>query len=857
AWREMKDQGINPYRNLKSLRFGTNHDRVVMAVLKGEVDAGTVRTDIIERMSEEGIIHLKDIKVINEQKVKDFPFLLSTRLYPEWPFARLRHVPEELSEKVAIALLSMPPHSIAAIASESAGWTIPLDYHPVHELMKELRVGPYKDFGKVTLKSFVIQYWYLIVVTFGIIFTLTAFVIIIMRLNRRLMESKLKVQHAMEGLEILVKDRTAELENKNRELTLEIEKRKQSELMLRESEEKFRSLVEQSLTGVYIIQDGSFIYANPEMARIFGYETEEIINKKTPHDLTAEDFHSTVKENIRRRLEGEIKAVHYTFKGKRKDGSLIDVEVAGSVTEIAGKPAIIGTIRDITEHVQIEKEREAQRRFLQSVLDNIPDQIMVIRPDFRIELINSSLKKEMGADTFCYKVSHGRDVPCDGEEHPCPLKEVMDKKKEIRIVHEHKQVDGSKIVVEIMASPIFNEKGEIVYILETSRDITERVRLEEEHRRLMEKLYLEEKEQSIITLTGGIAHDFNNMLTAVSGSAELLRLKAKKEDLSYIDNIIKSSERMAGLVRQMLAYSGQGIYQPSNINLNESIRNAIEMTHKGKYLKIQVNLNLEDKLWLVFADRQQMDQLMINIILNAFEAMEETGGTLSIRTSNIKITEKRECYPLKQYLSEGKYVEIRVSDSGPGIPEAFHKKIFDPFFTTKFMGRGLGLPAVAGIVKSHNGCLSLESEEGKGTTFTIYLPRAVEPEITKKPVIKSPGNGILIVDDEETILNLIKETLSGAGFNIYTATDGFKALDKFKEAKDQIKVAIIDIEMPGMDGKRLISELRDISKNLNIIVSSGYDEEMALSGIEPRPDGFIQKPYRLSILLSKVKEFIP
>ncbi|MFN3396816.1 MAG: PhnD/SsuA/transferrin family substrate-binding protein, partial [Thermodesulfovibrionales bacterium] len=228
AWREMKDQGINPLNDLK-LRFGNTHDNVVMAVLKKEVDAGTVRTDIIERMAERGIINLKDIKVINEQKVDGFPFLLSTRLYPEWPFARLRHVPEELSEKVAIALLSMPPHSIAAIASESAGWTIPLDYYPVHELMKELKVGPYRDYGKVTLNSFVRQYWYLILITLGIIATLTVFVITIMRLNRKLMESRLRIQHAMEGLEVLVKDRTKELEDKNRELLMEIEKRKRTE----------------------------------------------------------------------------------------------------------------------------------------------------------------------------------------------------------------------------------------------------------------------------------------------------------------------------------------------------------------------------------------------------------------------------------------------------------------------------------------------------------------------------------------------------------------------------------------------------------------------------------------------------
>ncbi len=849
AWREMKDKGINP-SDLKELRFGMTHDRVVLAVLNREVDAGTVRTDILEKMAEAGKIDIRDIKVINEKKVEGFPFLLSTRLYPEWPFARLRHVPEELSERVAIALLSMPLDSLAARISESSGWTTPLDYHPVHELMKELRVGPYRDYGKVTFGAFVKQYWYLIILTLLIIGILTCLLIIIARLNRRLNESKLRIQHAMEGLEILVKERTADLERKNKELLLEIEKRKGSEERLRESEEKFKSLVERSLTGVYIIQDGRFIYVNPEMANIFGYEPGEIINKKTPYDLTAEEYHPIVKENIRKRLDGETETVHYTFKGLKKDGSIIDVEVSGTVALMGGRPAIIGTIRDITEQIKRDEEREAARRFLQLVLDAISDQIMVIRPDYRIELINAPLKKVTKKDTYCYSISHGRDLPCEGSEHPCPLREVMDKRKDVRTVHKHLSSDGSEMIVEITASPVFDEKGEIIYVVEASRDITERVRLEEEHRMLMERLYLEEKEESIVTLTGGIAHDFNNMLMAVLGSAELLKMRAEKESLPYIENIISSAEKMADLVRQMLAYAGQGVYQPSNINLNASVMDALNMTHKGRYRDIQVELDLDKGLWPVYADRSQMQQMMVNLILNAFEAMGEKGGILSIKTSNVRIDTVQEC-KLNHYLSEGEYVEIRVSDTGPGIPQGLHKRVFEPFFTTKFMGRGLGLPAVAGIVKSHDGCIALESEEGKGTTIIIYLPRALEKEVIKRAG-EATVRGIFVVDDDTTILGLLEETLSGAGYRVFTASDGLKAIDMFKEIKDITDLAVIDIEMPGMDGRRLIAELRSLSEGLKIIVSSGYDRDTALSGIDPEPDAFIQKPYRLSILLNEV-----
>jgi two-component system cell cycle sensor histidine kinase/response regulator CckA len=340
------------------------------------------------------------------------------------------------------------------------------------------------------------------------------------------------------------------------------------------------------------------------------------------------------------------------------------------------------------------------------------------------------------------------------------------------------------------------------------------------------------------------------------GSAELLRLKAGKEDLPYIDNIIKSSERMAELVSHLLAFTGQTIQQPKNINVNDSIMAGLNMAQKGRFQDTTVRLDLYDDLWPVFADATLIQQMMINLIINAFEAIEGRDGSVSIKTSNIDIKSPIECSPLNQVLPEGEYIKIEVSDTGHGIPKEVQRRVFEPFFTTRFLGRGLGLAAVAGIVKSHNGCISLESEEGKGTTFTIYLPRSKESEIERKTrrAGEKKGRGILVVDDEETILNLIRETLSGRGYEVYCSKDGIEALETFRKNGDKIGLAILDIEMPGMDGRKLISELRSLSEDIKIIVSSGYDEETALMGVKPAPEGFIQKPYRLSVLLEKVKE---
>lgn len=282
-----------------------------------------------------------------------------------------------------------------------------------------------------------------------------------------------------------------------------------------------------------------------------------------------------VKENIRKPLSGEAKTINYQFKGKKRDGSLIDVEVLGAVTPLKGKPAIIGTIMDITEQVRREKEKESLMGFLQSVLNSIQDHIMVIRPDYRVELMNASLGEIAKKGDFCYTISHGRETPCKGIEHPCPLKEILDKKRPVRVVHKHIKPDGSEMVVEIMA----------------------------------------DKEKSLITLAVGIAHDFNNKLMGVLGYAELLKIKAGDECIPYIEKIISSSEKMAILVRQMLTYTGQGTYQPSDIDLNESIVDALNMTYKGSYKNIKVDLDLEKDLWPVFADKAQIEQMMINLLL--------------------------------------------------------------------------------------------------------------------------------------------------------------------------------------------------------------------------------------------------
>ena len=506
---------------------------------------------------------------------------------------------------------------------------------------------------------------------------------------------------------------------------------------LRQSEARFRSLVEQALVGIYIVRDGAFMYVNPKLAEIFGYTPDELVFAKSITDVIAPESRALVEENIRKRLAGELNSIHYTFKGLRKDGSRNNVEVYGTRTEVDGKPVVIGTL-----------------------LDN-----------------------------------------------------------------------------------------------------TEKLRLEEVQRKLRERFFQQQKEQAINTLAGGIAHDFNNILMGVLGSAELLKMAlvplSKERELA--DTIIDSSRRMAYLTRQLLDYAKQGVYEQKVLPLNDVVREAIAVTDTDAATKPDVVMDLSSELWPVFADHDQIRQVLMNLVVNAYEAMEKAGGRLTVRTENIANKDAWEC-SLNHRHPAGDYVSLCVSDTGPGIPEEIQNTIFEPFFTTKFMGRGLGLAAAAGIVQNHNGCISVKSAPGTGSAFYIFFPRYKEARIPKQPaelIRKTPqGNMVLVVDDDAQILRLMNLMLSQMGFEPVTAESGPEALAVFMDRKDEIRLAIIDIHMPGMGGNQLFQELKLLKPGLKVLISSGYDEQTALQGIGPAAEGYLQKPYWFGTLKEKLDEIL-
>ncbi|MDP1603610.1 MAG: response regulator, partial [Legionella sp.] len=317
--------------------------------------------------------------------------------------------------------------------------------------------------------------------------------------------------------------------------------------------------------------------------------------------------------------------------------------------------------------------------------------------------------------------------------------------------------------------------------------------------------------------------------------------------------------RMAHLTRQLLAYSRQGAYERTVLSFNDAISEAIALTHKGPASAIEAKLHLQQDLWPVFADPGQLGQLLASLLTNAFEAMEAGAGRLTVLTENIRGKAAWECR-LKHHHQGGDYVHLRLTDTGHGIPAEIQPRVFEPFFTTKFMGRGLGLASALGIVQNHGGCISAESAPGQGATFDVYLPRHAatpgDPEPREQPKARA-ARKILVVDDEETVLALLQSLLTALGYEPIPAESGAQALALFTPQRKNIALAILDIQMEGMDGKQLARELKTIEPGIKVLISSGYDEQTALSGLEHQHyDGFIHKPFWLNDLKAKLQTLL-
>lgn len=398
------------------------------------------------------------------------------------------------------------------------------------------------------------------------------------------------------------------------------------------------------------------------------------------------------------------------------------------------------------------------------------------------------------------------------------------------------------------------------HLLVIGRDITEEKRLAEEKQRIEDQMLHAQKLESMGVLAGGIAHDFNNILTAIIGNAELalMHLNPESPVIENLQRIEKAAGRASDLAKQMLAYSGKGRFVIESIDMNRLVEEMLTMLSVSISKKVKITLNLHRPLATVEADATQVRQVIMNLVINASEAIGESEGGITITSGSMMCDRDylRDVW-FDENLSDGRYVFLEITDTGCGMDKQTLAKIFDPFFTTKFTGRGLGMAAVLGIVRGHKGAIKVYSEPGAGTSFKMLLPASTKPEeisTIERSRESWQGSGtVMLVDDEETILTIGSEMLQELGFQVVTATDGRQALEIFRSRAD-ISFVILDLTMPLLDGEQTFLELRRIRPDIKVIMSSGYNEQALSQKFAGKGlAGFIQKPYRLSMLKEEIR----
>jgi two-component system cell cycle sensor histidine kinase/response regulator CckA len=553
--------------------------------------------------------------------------------------------------------------------------------------------------------------------------------------NVELQESKKELQQTHDELELRIEERTADLRKVNEQLEREVEEHRKTGQALRESEERYRNIFEQSRDPIYITtREGWFVDVNRSFMDLFGYRREEI------GDLNAIDAYSDPKDRL-------------TFqRAVERDGAVIDFEL--------------------------------------------------------------KLRKK------------------NGEEIDCLLTTTVRKSNDENIL-------GYQGII---------------------RDITEHKQTEEQRKRLETQLQYAQRMEALGTLAGGIAHNFNNLLMGILGNTSLMLLDTERESPEYekLRKIEKLIDSGSMLTKQLLGYAREGRYEVEPIDINQVVKETSDtfaMTKKN----IAVHQELNELLYVVKADQSQIEQVLWNLYINAADAMP-TGGDLFLRTRNVTDKEMPDKQPYK--ITPGNYVLLTVMDTGTGMDRKTKEHIFEPFFTTKGLskGTGLGLASAYGMVKAHGGYIDVESKEGKGTTFNIYLPASQErfPKKEVRPEKIEEGKEILLlVDDEAIVLEVGQKMLEIMGYTVYTAGGGKEAMEIFKARHNTIDMVILDMIMPDMGGGETYDKLKQINPNVKVLLSSGYSIHSQASEILKRGcDGFIQKPFELPDLSRKLRDIL-
>lgn len=642
------------------------------------------------------------------------------------------------------------------------------------------------------------------------------------------------------------------------DLLHEINERKSTEKALKDSEERFRNLAEESPNMIFINVKGRIVYANNKCVEIMEYKRPEFYSPDFSFfKLIAPESRDKINENFKKHLNGEdIAPYEYTLV--TKSGKTIEALITTKLFKYGGEQAILGIITDIGEQKEVEEalkiSEEKYRRFFEDDLTGD----FISTPDGRLLACNSAYLRIFGFN------SEEEAYNCNVENHylsPQDRKAFLRLLEKEKIVEYHemefRRFDGKPVFVIANMSGDFDEKGKLKEIRGYFFDNTERKILEQQFRQA-------QKMEAVGRLAGGVAHDFNNLLTVIKGYSEILLRRINPSDQLYndISQIKLAGDKAASLTNQLLAFSRRQVMKPKLINPNNIVSDLENMLQRLIGEDIELLTVMDPKAGYIKADPSQLEQVIMNLVVNARDAMPE-GGKLTIETANVVMEEGI----YQQHMAvqpPGSYIMLSISDTGVGIDKETQARIFEPFFTTKDRGKGtgLGLSTVYGIIKQSGGFIWVYSEQNQGTTFKIYFPKISKISETKtsKRDLSDTYHGnesILLVEDEDMVRELAKRVLVEYGYKVFTAENGEKAEILFNKNKSKIDMLVTDLVMPGINGNELASRISEVNPEIKILYISGYSDEAVWhhNNISIGSE-YLQKPFNPQKFVRRIREIL-
>ncbi len=677
-----------------------------------------------------------------------------------------------------------------------------------------------------------------------------------------------------------LRQKTRDIEAVHGRLTDAMAEHHAAKAALAEAEDWYRAVFHKADDALMILaDDGTILEANPAACRYFNVPLAHLLGR-TPMDfspavqLNGEPSQTKGLALLEATLAGCPQ--RFTWTHQARNGRTFDAEVQLSLLFQKGEARILGCIRDISHQKALEEERQQQHEYLRNVLDGIPIALFVIDLQGHVvfwnamcENITGTPQQEALGKTLDLKpLLQGKDLPIPAllllEMTP---KEFLERYPDwnAQPLPFHSEgiqltgdifVRGEKRHVSIVAARLRSRQGELLGVVQCARDITREVQMQKQ-------LLHSQKMEAIGRLSGGIAHDFNNILTIILGYCDLIRRTPNVDPAvtKRVDEIEKTAERASNLTRQLLAFGRKQIMQPIALDMNELIEGLTKILERAVGEDIRIERHLHHDLWPVLADPVFLEQILLNLVINARDAMP-SGGRISIATKNLSLPRGRDTGLFM--IQPGDYVCLRVEDTGHGIDPEVQQRIFEPFFTTKSDGRGtgLGLATAYGIVKQLGGYILVDSEVGKGTAFDILFPRVfTEPaKFSREPrqarADLAGRETIFVVEDEQALREMVAEVLSGNGYQVITAGSAREALAKL-ERLAHVDLVITDVVMPEMNGVALSRELARRFPTLPVLFVSGYtDDQLAHRGILLPDVHFVAKPFTAERLLEAVRDIL-